>query len=882
MIEFTPVEVAEYYRVRLSKLNQRGIEWRGPCPIHKGTRDSFAVDPTSGRWFCFSTCGRGGDVLALEQELFTPDFKAAKTEVFRIVGRPESPNGSSANGRRGSARGRIAATYDYTDEDGRLLYQAVRMDPKDFRQRQPDGKGGWVWNIKGVRLVLYHLPGLLKRTNETVFICEGEKDVHSLEALGLLATCNPMGAGKWRPEFSEAIRGRTVVLLPDNDPPVDDDGKPHYKGQKHAAWIAADLLRVGCEVRIVELSKGKDVSEWLGSAGTVEELRGLVGGQPALTVETLKAWRVRWEQTGAEPASSDKPARPRPDSRIFHLTNEAVIYVDPDPDKEPLTICGRLDVVALTRHAQGNGWGRLLRWADSQGRVHEWAMPMSLLAGDGSEYRARLLDGGLFIAPGRKQRDLLTVYLQTAKTETRVLSVERIGWHQNSFVLPGATIGPCGTEGILFQTAFEAEHHLNMSGTHEEWRQHIGRFCSGNSRLVLAVSCAFAGPVLSLTNGESGGVHLVGATSTGKSTALRVGGSVLGGGGRNGFVQSLRATANGLEAMAEMHNDLTLFLDELAQMDPREAAETVYLLGNGCGKARMSRNIGSRKSLTWCLIFMSAGELTLADHVQTAGKRTRGGAEVRLLNIEADAGAGLGLFEDLHGASSPDEFARQLKDATDRYYGAPLRAYLESVTSKRSTVESALRDFQADFLKNRVPAGATGEVFRAAQRFATIAAAGELATSAGITGWEAGEATKAAERCFRSWIEARGTTRASDTEAAINQVRRFLEAHGASRFQQIRYPALQAGADSPDENQVVPNRAGYRRKTAEGETEFLVLPETFKSEVCAGFDYRMVARALADRGFLDCQPPDLTKRVRLPGNLGLTRAFCVKGSILEG
>src|ERR1035438_8253399 len=203
-----------------------------------------------------------------------------------------------------------------------------------------------------------------------------------------------------------------------------------------------------------------------------DNLRGLVGGHPALTGETLKAWRLRGEQTGAEPASSDKPVRPRLDSRIFRLTNEAVIYVDPDPDREPLTICGRLDVVALTRDAQGNGWGRLLRWADSQGRVHEWAMPMSLLAGDGSEYRARLLDGGLFIAPGRKQRELLTVYLQTAKTETRVLSVERIGWHQNSFVLPGATIGPSGTEGILFQAAFEADHHLNMSGTHEEWRQH--------------------------------------------------------------------------------------------------------------------------------------------------------------------------------------------------------------------------------------------------------------------------------------------------------------------------------------------------------------------------------------------------------------------------
>jgi uncharacterized protein (DUF927 family) len=356
----------------------------------------------------------------------------------------------------------------------------------------------------------------------------------------------------------------------------------------------------------------------------------------------------------------------------------------------------------------------------------------------------------------------------------------------------------------------------------------------------------------------------------------------LGGGGRNGFVHSWRTTANGLEAIAELHNDLTLFLDELAQMDAREAAETAYLLGNGSGKTRMSRNIGARKKLSWSLLFVSAGEVTLADHAQTAGKRTRGGAEVRLLNIDADAGAGLGLFENIHGAESPDAFARQLKEAALRFYGAPLRAYLELITRNRASTEKAIRNFQADFLEKHVPAGASGEVFRAAQRFGLIAAAGELATDAGITAWEHGEATRAGERGLESWIKGRGTTGAADAEAAVNQVRRFIEANGQSRFQPIRHPAVEAGVDSPDENQVVVNRAGYRRKTAEGETEYLVFPETFKLEVCAGFDYRMVARVLAERGFLDYQPPGFTKRVRLPGNLGLISVFSIRASILEG
>jgi putative DNA primase/helicase len=140
---------------------------------------------------------------------------------------------------------------------------------------------------------------------------------------------------------------------------------------------------------------------------------------------------------------------------------------------------------------------------------------------------------------------------------------------------------------------------------------------------------------------ESGGIHFFGATSTGKTSALVVGGSVCGGGGKAGFAQTWRTTINGLEATAEAHNDGTLFLDELAQVDPRDAAETAYLLANGQGKARMTRSIAERRKLMWSLLFVSSGELTLAEHASSAGKQVKGGVEVRLINIDADAGKGL-------------------------------------------------------------------------------------------------------------------------------------------------------------------------------------------------------------------------------------------------
>jgi hypothetical protein len=232
------------------------------------------------------------------------DFPTAKAEVFRIIGRNDFLREGTPPGR--SQRGRIVQTYDYTDEGGSLLFQTVRMDPKGFKQRRPDGHGRWLWNLNGVLPVLYRLPELLSRKNETLFIVEGEKDVHSLESMGLLATCNPMGAGKWRSEYSNAILGRSVVILSDNDPPVDENGNPHRRGQKHAGEVAKDLLRVGCEVRIIELPEAKDVSDWIALGGTRQDLQSLVSKQTALNEETLATWRSRWSPQAGEEDPRDE------------------------------------------------------------------------------------------------------------------------------------------------------------------------------------------------------------------------------------------------------------------------------------------------------------------------------------------------------------------------------------------------------------------------------------------------------------------------------------------------------------------------------------------------------------------------------------------------
>ena len=184
--------------------------------------------------------------------------------------RPSTPQPS-----RNEAKRRIADTNNYTDEDGALLFQVVRFDPKGFSQRQPDGKGDWILNLKGVRRVLYRLPELIAADPaQPVFICEGEKDVESLAVLGLVATTNPMGAGKWLEEYSQWLKGRNVVVLPHND----------KSGHQHGQIVAQSVYGVARSVKVLDLpglaEGGGDVTDWLNEGHTGDELMELAGSAP--------------------------------------------------------------------------------------------------------------------------------------------------------------------------------------------------------------------------------------------------------------------------------------------------------------------------------------------------------------------------------------------------------------------------------------------------------------------------------------------------------------------------------------------------------------------------------------------------------------------------
>jgi hypothetical protein len=169
------------------------------------------------------------------------------------------------------ATANVVARYDYRCEAGELLFQTVRFFPKDFRQRRPDGKGGWIWNLQDVRRVLYRLPDLAASRSaghKVALIVEGEKDVDRLHALGAVATCNPMGAGKWRDEYAELLCGfEQIIVIADKDD----------AGRAHAQAVAASVTQVVPHVKVIELpgEHVKDTSDFIAADGTLDEIYGI-------------------------------------------------------------------------------------------------------------------------------------------------------------------------------------------------------------------------------------------------------------------------------------------------------------------------------------------------------------------------------------------------------------------------------------------------------------------------------------------------------------------------------------------------------------------------------------------------------------------------------
>jgi putative DNA primase/helicase len=537
--------------------------------------------------------------------------------------------------------------------------------------------------------------------------------------------------------------------------------------------------------------------------------------------------------------SIEADAKPKPKGPHYRLDAAGVWFQEMGEDGEPGAthwICAPLHVVAKTRDAQNEDWGRMLRWNDADGALHTWAAPVHLLIGDGRDFARELASRGLEIAPGTQSLKRLLAYVITEPAASRARCIPAPGWYGRQYVLPTGEAFGKGEESIVYQHSGGLSVHYGSAG---DWRANIATQCVGNSRLIFAACSMFAGPMLRMAGMEGGGIHFIGSSSTGKSTLLKVAASVA---GPPKYAREWRATANGLEGVATLHNDATLILDEISQMDAGQAGEAVYLLANGTGKSRATRSGDARPAAQWLVQTLSAGEVSLAQHMAQAGKQVRAGQLVRLADVPVDAGAGLGAFEALHGATRGDTFAVRLGLLCSEHYGTAWRPWLAYLADKATQAISAQIKREIDtFKQDCVPERADGQVIRVAARFGLCAVAGELATLAGLTGWPPGESRRAAKACFRDWLTLRGGAQNGEHLALMAQVRAFFETHGESRFDPAATEQMPRSAAQ---------RAGFHRPGPFGDLQYLVMREAFKRELCKGFDHRQAIRWLTNAKWL--------------------------------
>jgi putative DNA primase/helicase len=727
----------------------------------------------------------------------------------------------------------------------------------------------WRWKGLPHPWLLFGLPGLLAAPSKPVLIVEGVRKVGRAQELFPEFTVTATLFGAKSPQYTDwtPLAGRDVVIWGDND----------VSGRKYASEDARLATAAGAlSARIVDIPESFpakwDLRDELPAGVTVERL-----------VELLRGARPWKAPVGSEQGYVSFGDFRMDDKGLFFIS------VKPDGSIDESWLSAPFGVIALTRDPRSDGWGKVLQWKDLDKKQHEWAMPMKILGGDRGDLYRKFLDSGLRISSSPTNRNRLGDYLSSVHVVGRARSVPKIGFHEergaDAFVLceevfeddelSNDEAGISKSERIYYQSEGSVETKYEQAGTLAGWRDEVGQRCINNSRLALSVSTAFAGPLLYIVGEESGGFHLSGASRIGKTIALHAAGSVWGGGGIKGFVRSWRATSNGIEGIAEAHCDTLLCLDEMGQVDAKEAGEVAYMLANGQGKNRAHTDGSARKVREWRVLFLSTDEIGLVEKMAEIGRRPRAGQEVRLVDVPADAGWGLGLFEDLHGAAGPGEFAEQLKRATMTHYGRAARAFLRLLVPSHNAGVAAtrLRDFRDRFIKQYLPADASSQVRSVCGRFALVAAAGDLATSYEITGWPDGEAERAAAACFKAWLDVRGSAGDHETEEGIRQVTAFIEAHGSSRFE--------AAWETTTER--VNNRVGFRWREpynkddrhADRPWQYMILPEMWRSEVAKGCNASALARALVERGIMipgnDRNPSRMKK---IPG-CGSVRVYCL-------
>jgi putative DNA primase/helicase len=441
-------------------------------------------------------------------------------------------------------------------------------------------------------------------------------------------------------------------------------------------------------------------------------------------------------------------------------------------------LCGYLYPVCFAVRPTNTDWHLQLEFEDMDDKVKSILIPREKLFRGNYAIR-ELLRAGLEVSNDPRRISQLAGALAEMKPTARASLAPRLGWQEDyaGFVLPdGSAVGP---NKIIYE-GIDAIKDARR-GTLDGWRSQIARFAIGNDLLMTAMSTSFAAPLLRPLGVPSGVLHFQGNSSIGKSTILAAAATVFTG---PRHIESWRVTDSGLEMIALAHSGRVLILDELGEVAAQHFNAISYMLGNGKGKGRYQLfHKGRTRAITFEVLVLSSGELSVHEKLAEAGIALKDGQRARVLNIPT-AGRRYGIYDELHGYSSGRHLNDAILAATKTHHGVAGPAWIKEILADlngiKARAEAEMQAFEALVDKRRPDAH--GWIHgRVRHRFSLIAAAGELASAAEITGWPPGAAREAVYAVYETWLNEQGPSpeeRARAADAALyDRLRLFPKMH---------------------------------------------------------------------------------------------------------
>ena len=873
----------------------------------------------------------------IEQEDSTPAGKAQQIEsVPQIIvtsdteSLPQKPVPEFTEdfiGRRTKDRfkGGVLTFYRYYSSKGVPVGCVVRCDMniegdkvKSFAQFSYDRiKERWQSSWSGEGKPLYSLPEIVTRLDAPVMIVEGEKTAEAAKLLfpDYVITTSCMGAASPRSSNWSFLRGRDVIIAPDND----------VTGTKYARTLSDILKKV--EAQSI---RGLDVKK-LGRY-TIVDRKPQQRDEPVpdkydladslsdgWTADLINEWKEHKNFTPFFEVLRDVQAirdLPRDGEECLHI--EGINYklnsqtnmlwweqVKEDRRTEEIVktwilLSGYIKPTHCMEDANGDH-GFLAKIITRKNRTVECFFSRDETAAEKDTTKILLLKG--LKIPHVKPANCyaLNFYLNNFKPEFNAIGVDIVGWQGDNTIYmlpfenePRNSYSSNRQEDkkpidYILQQKGATPRILKKKGSLEEWKRTVGQVCRGNHLHTFAILVSLTAPALKLLGEEGGFFHYVGNTSIGKSTILHVAKSIW------GFenLGSFRTTDNALESVCKNSNDGILFLDEIGEIDPDAFFKIIYMLANGVTKGRSDRNGNAKNTTYFTVLAQSTGEIGLEAKLAEKKIQVKGGQLMRMAELDADRGKGLNTFDVLNINSDTGECfttgreqAEYLKKHAKENCGVVIDSFLKAVVPKIEDYKEGLKKAKAKWFEKKLTNDEGVEVARMAKRFSTIFATGVIAVEFGIIPHSFTEVETCVDTMFKNWLDRFGGDNPHEYRIMVADLRKLCIENQHSRFQNAH--------PNEDEKVNLPkDKAGYWKMEQEKElnkngnknwflSEFWIYPSVFDREVFKGRDKKTFFSLLVENGYVLKGKDGRYTQMRRPAKENSQSFVIVPASVFNG